>query len=45
VLFTQPLDGPDEDDAIANDKFQVQLTPAPANISNAAGLDGKEVMS
>lgn len=43
VLFTQQLDSPDEEDAVANDKFLVQLTPAPANFSAGQG-DGRELM-
>ena len=43
VVFTQALDSPDEDDAIANDKFLVQMTPAPANFSQGAS-DGREIM-
>lgn len=43
VLFTQQLDSPDEDEAIASDKFLVQLTPAPTGIS-ASSIDGRELM-
>lgn len=37
VLFTETLDGPSEDDAIANDKFLVQLTPAPLGMLENLG--------
>lgn len=43
VLFTQQLDSPDEDEAIASDKFLVQLTPAPTGLS-ASSIDGRELM-
>eukprot|EP00353_Schmidingerella_taraikaensis_P013251 CAMPEP_0185578564 /NCGR_PEP_ID=MMETSP0434-20130131/13008_1 /TAXON_ID=626734 ORGANISM="Favella taraikaensis, Strain Fe Narragansett Bay" /NCGR_SAMPLE_ID=MMETSP0434 /ASSEMBLY_ACC=CAM_ASM_000379 /LENGTH=108 /DNA_ID=CAMNT_0028196393 /DNA_START=263 /DNA_END=588 /DNA_ORIENTATION=+ len=44
VLFTQALDGPDEDDAVASDKFLVQLTRAPAHFEQGANMDGREIM-
>lgn len=43
VLFTCDLDGPEEADAIATDKFLVQLTPSPTNFSMAK-LDGRDLM-
>lgn len=43
MLFTEQLDSPDEDEAIATDKFLVQLTPAPTGIS-ASTIDGRELM-